>query len=360
MGRAAHLTSPKQIHYDQGRAQCQHRTICERGCPFGGYFSSNSSTIPWAAKTGKMTLRPDSVVHSIIYDEKKGRATGVRVIDANTKQMTEYYARLIFVNAAALNTNLILLNSISSRFPNGLGNDSGTLGKYVAFHNYRAGISGEYDGNLDMTTDGRRPNSPYIPRFRNVYKQETGFLRGYAAGFQAGRSSRTDMSGMGTDLKQSLLNPKLGGWHVGSHMMGETIPKESNYVALDQSLKDPYGIPQLKIAIAYDDNDEKMIKDYQEQMTEMFQAAGFTNIRLRDDKRNPGLDIHEMGGVRMGKDPKTSMLNKWNQLHAVKNVFVTDGASMTSTSTQNPSLTYMAFSARSVDYAVKAMKKGLV
>ncbi|WP_420148946.1 GMC oxidoreductase [Spirosoma sp.] len=360
MGRAAHLTSPKQIHFDQGRAQCQHRTICERGCPFGGYFSSNSSTIPWAAKTGKMTLRPDSVVHSIIYDEKKGRATGVRVVDANTKQMQEFYARIIFVNAAALNTNLILLNSTSHRFPNGLGNDSGVLGKYVAFHNYRAGISGEFDGHLDSTTDGRRPNSPYIPRFRNVLKQETNFLRGYAAGFSAGRISYSDQNAIGADLKQNLLNPKLGGWHVGSHMMGETIPKETNYVALDPNLKDPFGIQQLKISIVYDDNDEKMIKDYQEQLTEMFTEAGFKNIKLRDDKRNPGLDIHEMGGARMGKDPKTSILNKWNQMHAVKNVFVTDGACMTSTSTQNPSLTYMAMSARSADYAVKAMKKGLV
>ena len=357
MGRAAHITKPQPIHLQQGRAQCQRRTICERGCPYGGYFSSNASTIPWAAKTGKMTLRPDSVVHSIIYDEKKGKATGVRIIDATTKQMMEFYARIIFVNAAALNTNLVLLNSTSTRFPNGLGNDSGVLGKYVAFHNYRAGISGEYDGFLDSTTEGKRPNSPYIPRFRNVLKQETDFLRGYAAGFSAGRSSRTNQEGHGADLKTNLLNPQLGGWYVGSHMMGETIPKESNYIALDKTLKDPFGIPQLKISIAYDDNDDKMVKDYQEQMTEMFTAAGFKNIRVRDDKRNPGLDIHEMGGARMGKDPKTSILNKWNQVHACKNVFVTDGAGMTSTSTQNPSLTYMAMTARAADYAVKEMKK---
>ena len=365
MGRAAHITQPKPIHLEQGRAQCQHRTICERGCPYGGYFSSNSSTLPWAMRTGKMTLRPHSVVHSIIYDEAKKRAVGVRVIDAQTKEMQEFYARVIFLNAAALNSNLILLNSTSSRFPNGLGNDSGVLGKYVAFHNYRAGVSAEFDGMLDSTTDGRRPNSPYIPRFRNLLKQETSgpasrFLRGYAAGFSAGRSSRADQSGLGADLKQSLLNPKLGGWHVGSHMMGETIPKETNYVALDSALKDPFGIPQLKIAIAYDDNDEKMVKDYQEQMTEMFTEAGFTNIRLRDDHRNPGLDIHEMGGVRMGRDPKTSMLNRMNQLHACKNVFVTDGSCMTSTSTQNPSLTYMAMTARSVDYALRAIKNGWV
>ncbi len=359
MGRCAHITEPKKIHLDQGRAKCQHRTICERGCPFGGYFSSNASTLPWAAKTGKMTLRPDSVVHSIIYDEKKGKATGVRVIDANTKQMTEYYARIIFVNAAALNSNLILLNSISSRFPNGLGNDNGLLGKYVAFHNYTATINAEYEGYLDSTTDGRRPNSPYIPRFRNVFKQETDFLRGYASGFQAGRYMRDDRSGMGEDLKKGLLNPYLNNvWSVGSHMMGETIPKESNYVKLDKSKVDPWGIPQLSISVDYDDNDRKMVKDFFEQLTEMYAKAGFKNIRTNDSNRTPGLDIHEMGGVRMGKDPKTSLLNKWNALHECKNVFVTDGACMTSTSTQNPSLTYMALTARAADYAVKELKKG--
>ncbi|WP_161890650.1 GMC oxidoreductase [Pontibacter russatus] len=357
MGRAAHITAPQPIHLEQGRAKCQHRTICERGCPFGGYFSSNASTIPWAARTGLMTLRPDSVVHSIIYDEQKGKATGVRVIDANTKEEMEFYANIIFVNAAALNTNLILLNSTSSRFPNGFGNDNGLMGKYVAFHNYKARISAEYDGHLDSTTDGRRPNSPYIPRFRNVYKQETDFLRGYAAGFSANRRSVTNQDGLGADLKQSLLNPSLGGWSVGSHMMGETIPKETNYVALDKSLKDPYGMPQLKISVVYDENDEKMTKDYLEQMTEMFTHAGFTNIQATNTDRAPGLDIHEMGGVRMGKDPKTSLLNKWNQLHACSNVFVTDGASMTSTSTQNPSLTYMALTARAADHAVQELKK---
>jgi len=359
IGRAAHITDPQQIHLDQGRAQCQSRTICERGCPFGGYFSSNASTIPWAMKTGNMTLRPHSVVHSLIYDDKNtraGKVIGVRVIDANTKEMIEFYANIFFVNAAALNTNLILLNSTSSRFPEGLGNDNGLLGKYIAFHNYRATVSGEYEGFLDSTTDGRRPNSGYIPRFRNVYKQETDFLRGYAAGFGANRQTSSDRSGMGESLKENLLKTKYGNWSVGSHMMGETIPKESNYVALDKNLKDPFGIPQLKISVGYDDNDEKMIKDYMTQVSEMFANAGFKNIKTNDNGRRPGNDIHEMGGVRMGKDPKTSILNKWNQMHAAKNVFVTDGACMTSTSTQNPSLTYMALSARAVDHAVKEMK----
>ncbi len=358
IGRAAHITKPQPIHLQQGRAQCQHRTICERGCPFGGYFSSNASTIPWAMKTGNMTLRPHSVVHSIIYDEKKGKATGVRVVDAQTHEMIEYYARIIFVNAAALNTNLILLNSTSHRFPNGIGNDSGVLGKYVAFHNYRARINGEFEGMLDSTTDGRRPNSSYIPRFRNVYKQETDFLRGYAAGFGAERAQYRSQDGIGEELKANLSKNKYGLWHVNSHMMGETIPKETNYVALDKQLKDPFGIPQLRIAVGYDDNDDKMVKDYQEQLTEMFTKAGFKNLRFSDSKQAAGLDIHEMGGARMGNDPKTSMLNRWNQLHACKNVFVTDGACMTSTSTQNPSLTYMALTARAADYALKEMKKG--
>ena len=357
IGRAAHITEPQPIHIQQGRAQCQQRSLCQRGCPFGGYFSSNSSTLPWAAKTGNLTLRPFAVVHSIIYDETKGKATGVKVIDATTKEEVEYYADIIFVNAAALNTNLILLNSISNRFPNGLGNDSGVLGKYVAFHNYRARVSGEYDGFKEFTTEGRRPNGGYIPRFRNVYKQETDFLRGYAAGLYGSRGSHTNTDGFGESLKENLFKSEWGNWYVSSHMMGETIPKETNYVALDKTQKDEWGIPQLKISVAYDDNDNKMVADYIQQMTEMFEKAGITNIQSQDSKAAPGLDIHEMGGVRMGNDPKTSMLNKWNQLHACKNVFVTDGASMTSTSTQNPSLTYMAFSARSVDYAVSQRKK---
>jgi choline dehydrogenase-like flavoprotein len=354
--RCAHLSKPKAIHIQQGRGTCLSRTICERGCPFGGYFSSNSSTIPWAMKTGKMTLRPDSVVHSIIYDEKKKKATGVRVIDANTKEMMEFYAKIIFVNAAAINSNAVLLNSTSDRFPNGLGNDSGVLGKYFAFHNYRARISGEYDGHLDSKTDGRRPTSGYIPRFRNVYKQETDFLRGYASGFSAGRRDVRSYDGLGEELKENLSKSTLGSWNVGSHMMGETLPKESNFIALDKAVLDPYGLPTVKLSVAYDDNDEKMIKDFHQQYTEMFEKAGFKNIKTNDSHQAAGLDIHEMGGARMGRDPKTSILNKWNQIHACKNVFVTDGASMTSTSTQNPSLTYMALTARAADYAVNEMK----
>src|SRR6478609_2012008 len=235
--RCAHLTEPQPVHIEQGRAQCQNRNLCQRGCPFGGYFSSNSSTLPWAARTGNLTLKPFSVVHSIIYDEQKGKATGVRVIDTNTKESTEYFAKVIFVNAAALNTNLILLNSTSNRFPNGLGNDSGLLDKYVAFHNYRANISAQYDGFTDTKTEGGRPTSAYIPRFRNVVKQETDFLRGYASGFSAGRYAFASREGMGETLKENLSESKLSPWYVGSHMMGETIPKEHSTVSLDPTLK---------------------------------------------------------------------------------------------------------------------------
>lgn len=355
--RCAHLTEPKPIHTAQGRAQCLNRNLCQRGCPYGGYFSSNSSTLPWAAKTGNLTLRPFSVVHSILYDEKLGKASGVRVIDTNTKEETDYFAEVIFLNAGALNTNLLLLNSKSNRFENGLGNDNGLIGKYVAFHNYRARISAVTDKFEGFTIQGGRPTSAYIPRFRNVEKQETNFLRGYAAGFNAGRSSKR-AEGFGKSLKAQLFSPELGPWHVGSHMMGETIPKETNFVSLHESRKDDWGMPILNISIDYDDNDEMMTKDFIEQMTEMYTRAGFTDIKASDGKQAPGLDIHEMGGVRMGHDPKTSSLNQWNQLHSCRNVFVTDGACMTSTSTQNPSLTYMALTARAVDFAVREMKKG--
>jgi len=356
--RCAHLTEPKPVHLEQGRGQCQQRNLCQRGCPFGGYYNSNSSTIPWALKTGNLTLRPFSVVHSIIYDEKKGKATGVRVIDAQTKESTEYYAPVIFVNAGALNTNLVLMNSKSNRFPGGLGNENGLLGKYFAFHNYRARINAICEDFKDFKTEGGRPTSAYVPRFRNLFKQETDFLRGYAAGIYSGRGSFSNTNGFGEELINNLSKRELGPWGINSHIMGETIPKESNLVSLDPDKKDEWGIPQLKISVGYDDNDEKMTKDYIDQMTEMFTKAGFKNISTSDSKQAPGLDIHEMGGVRMGKDPKTSLLNEWHQMHACKNVFVTDGACMTSTSTQNPSLTYMAFTARAANHAIDEMKKG--
>ena len=370
-GRCAHLTESKEIFRKQGRALCQARNICQRGCPYGGYFNANSTLIPWAEKTGNLTLRTHSIVHSIIFDDKENKAVGVRVIDANTKETTEYFAKVIFVNAATLNSNAILLQSTSNRFPNGLGNDNELLGKYVGFHNYRGKISADHEGHKEFRTKGGRATSAYIPRFRNVYQQETNFLRGYAAGFGAHRSFDLNMEEeiegednrmkYGEELTDAILaKKKFKPWRVGSHMMGETIPKESNLVMLDELQKDEYGIPLLKISIDYDDNDEKMTQDFFEQFTDMYKKAGFSNIQTRDTKQAPGLDIHEMGGVRMGRDPKTSLLNKWNQLHSCKNVFVTDGACMTSMSTQNPSLTFMAITARAANFAIEEMKKGVL
>lgn len=359
IGRCAHLTEPKQIHYDQGRAQCQARHLCYRGCPYGGYFSSNSSTIPWAAKTGKLTLRPDSVVHSIIYDETKGKATGIRVIDTHTKQMTEYYARIIFVNAACLNTNLVLLNSTSKRFPNGLGNDNDLLGRYVAFHNYRGNIIADYEGFEDGYYYGRRPTTAFMPNFRNVRKQEMDFQRGYMVAFSAARSNwhrGASQEGFGAGFKDKLSDP--GAWNVFMMMQAETVPRYENHVRLSADQKDAWGIPQLVTSIDYTDNDLKVMKDFLEQGAEMLDKAGCKNIKPYDDHRNPGLDIHEVGGVRMGRDPKTSLLNAHNQLHTVKNVFVTDGAAMTSTGSQNPSITFMALTARAANFAINEMKKG--
>jgi choline dehydrogenase-like flavoprotein len=358
-GRCAHLTKPQPIHLQQGRGQCQARSLCERGCPFGGYFSSNSATLPWALKTGNLTIRPFSVAHSIIYDDAKNKAVGVRVIDANTKQMTEFFAKIIFVNAACLNSNLILLNSTSKRFPNGLGNDNGLLGKNICFHNYRGTVSASFDGPTDKYYYGRRPTQPMMPNFRNVYKQETDFLRGYTVHFSAGRSRAQVKEGedeLGAAFKEAIT--EAGEWGVSAMMQGETIPKETNHVRLSTDKKDEWGMPQLIVSVGYDDNDEKSMKDFLNETAAMLEKAGCKNISQHDSKQSPGLDIHEMGGCRMGKDPKTSLLDKWNAFHQCKNVFVTDGACMVSTSTQNPSLTFMALTARAANHAVEELKKG--
>jgi choline dehydrogenase-like flavoprotein len=355
--RWAHLTTPRDIHLQQGRAQCQARNLCMRGCPYGGYFSSVSSTLPWAQKTGKLTIRPFSVVHSIIYDEQKGKATGVRVIDANTHETTDYFARVIFVNASALNSNLVLLNSTSNRFPNGLGNDSGLLGKYVGFHNYRASVNADVPGLEDKYYYGRNPTEPIIANYRNLEKQDTDYLGGFTTFMGAYRKRLTEPEGggIGAGYKAALTDP--GSWTTYMYMQGETIPKETNHVRLSTDQKDQWGIPLLVMSVDYDENDEKMIKDFLTQSAEMLEKAGCKNIAQHDNHQPPGLDIHEMGGCRMGKDAKTSLLNEWNQLHHCKNVFVTDGACMTSTGNQSPSLLYMALTARAADHAVRELKK---
>ena len=358
-GRWAHLTDPQQIHIDQGRTQCLNRNLCMRGCPLGGYFSSVSSTLPWAAKTGNLTVRPFSVVHSIIYDEQRGRAAGVRIIDTNTKEATEYFAKIIFVNASALNSNLILLNSVSNRFPNGLGNDSGLLGKYILFQNYRGFMSGDIDGFRDMYYRVSKPAECIMANFRNVEKRDADFYGGYVIYSGAYRERLSDKNiepVVGAAFKEAIKEP--GTWGVYMYLQGETIAKESNHVRLSKDEKDQWGIPLLVTSVGYDDNDEKMLKDFFEQGKAMLEAAGVKNIDAGDNGWSPGRDIHEMGGVRMGRDPKKSLLNEWNQLHHCKNVFVTDGACMTSSGSQSPSILYMAFTARAVNHAADQIKKG--
>jgi choline dehydrogenase-like flavoprotein len=358
-GRWAQLTKPAEIHLQQGRAQCQARDMCMRGCPFGGYFSSVSSTLPWAQRTGNLTIRPFSVVHSILYDEQKGKATGVQIIDTNTHQVTEYFARIIFVNASALNSNLVLLNSISRRWPRGLGNDNGLLGKFVAFQNYRGSLGGTIDGFEDSYYYGRRPSECMMANFRNFKKQDTDFVGGYMAFMGAGRGTADGHAlpeQVGAAYKQALTEP--GGWGMYMYMQGETIMKESNTVSLSPTEKDQWGIPLLVTKVDYDDNDLKLLKDFLTQGAEMLDTIGVKNITQHDNHWAPGRDIHEMGGCRMGKDPKTSLLNGHNQLHDCKNVFVTDGACMTSTGNQSPSILYMALTARAANYAVAEMKKG--
>lgn len=359
--RWAHITEPQPVHLEQGRAQCLSRNLCMRGCPLGGYFSSVSSTIPWAAKTGNLTILTDSVVHSIIYDEPSQKARSVRVIDAHTKAETEYSARIIFVNASALNTNLILLNSVSDRFPNGLGNDSGLLGKYICHHNYRAYLNGRIDGYRDRYFYGRNPTETIIANYRNLDKKDTDFVGGYttfAGAYRERFDTSTTPETIGAAFKEAMQEP--GGWHVYAYMQGETIPKAENHVRLSKDKTDPFGIPQLVVSVGYDENDDKMVKDFIEQTTAMFKKAGVYDIVANDNHQPPGLDIHEMGGCRMGNDPATSLLNEWNQLHHCQNVFVTDGACMTSTGNQSPSILYMALTARAANHAVEQLKKGLL
>lgn len=359
IGRCAHLTEPQEIHKEQGRAQCQARHLCYRGCPYGAYFSSNASTLPWAEKTGNLTLKSDSVVHSIIYDDEQQKAIGVKVVDRLTKEERQYFAKIIFVNAATLNTNLLLLNSKSDRFPNGLGNDNDLLGRHVAFHNYRGVLLATYPGELDKTTFGRRPTMIMLPNFRNLNEQDVDFKGGYMTFVSADRKGWTrnpEGEQIGGDYKDQLAEP--GAWGIYMMIQGETIPKYENHVRLSETERDEWGVPLLVTSVGYDDNDEKMLNDYFEQGRKMLEAAGCTDIVQQDSGQNPGLDIHIMGGARMGNDPKTSLLNKHNQLHACKNVFVTDGACMASTGVQNPSLTFMALTARAANFAVEEMKAG--
>lgn len=342
------------------RGPCQNRNLCSRGCPFGGYFSSNSSTIPAAMQTGNLTLRPYSIVTEILYDEHQQKAKGVRIIDTETKETFEYYAKIVFANASTLGTTSLLLNSKSSRFPNGLGNDSGELGHNLMDHHSSAGAGGVYEGYRDSYYKGRRPCGFLIPRYRNIKPNENlGFLRGYnlqGHGERSEWSDRMNEPGFGEDFKKQLTTP--GSWTVWMAGWGECLPYYDNKMSLDEHAKDTWGLPLVKIDFEFKENEQHMMADQQTTSAEMLDKAGFKNINTFKYRNPGGSTIHEMGTARMGHDPKTSVLNAYNQIHDVKNIFITDGSCMTSSASQNPSLTYMALTARACDYAVSEMKKG--
>jgi choline dehydrogenase-like flavoprotein len=353
IGRSAVLT---RVH--KGRAACHYCGVCHRGCITSSYFSSLNSTLPAAMKTGKLTIRPYSVVHSLIFDPASRRVTGVRVIDGQSKKALEFQGRIVFLCAATLESTRILLNSATPEFPNGLANSSGELGHNLMDHHMGSGASGTMPGHEDKMPFGNRPNGIYVPRFRNVKTKHKDFLRGY--GYQGGGSRDgwqrgMTTAGVGVEFKNSLRKP--GQWRMGLGGFGECLPNHENYVEIDKDKLDAWGIPTLKIHCDWGENERIMSRDIAVQAAEMLAAAGATNIGVYSEMTRPGLGIHEMGTARMGHDPKTSVLNEHNQPHEVKNLFMTDGACMTSNSCVNPSLTYMALTARACDYAVSQLKK---
>jgi len=352
--RMAVLTQPHN-----GRGKCMSRNLCHRGCPYGAYFSSNSSTLPAAYKTGNLTLRPFSIVHSIIWDKEKHKATGVRVIDAETMQTSEYFAPIIFLNASALSTTKIMLQSTSETFPNGFANSSGVLGRYLMDHYSGTGAVASYDILKDQYYFGQRSTSTYIPRYQNLNKQDRKFTRGFAYEVYASRADwgrGYSSAGAGAEWKDSLSEP--GNWNAAIYAYGECLPDQRNNVSLDETKKDKWGLPLLKVEMEYGANEKAMRDDMINDAKEMLSAADPEWVVEINDPSVPGMTIHEMGTARMGNDPKTSLLNKFNQCHDAPNVFVTDGACMVSTACQNPSLTYMALTARACDYAVQQLKKG--
>lgn len=355
IGRVANLTAPLP-----GRTQCQFRNRCWEGCPFGGYFSTQSSTLPAAMKTGNLTVRPWSIVTRIIYDKDKKSATGVEVLDAENNKTYEFHSRIVFLNASALNSAWVLMNSATDVWPEGLGSSSGELGHNVMDHHYMLGAKGTVDGYLDNYYYGRRANGFYIPRFVNLFGDKRDYLRGF--GYQ-GAASRQDWSreiaemNIGAELKDALLEP--GAWQIGATGFGEVLPYHENKISLDKNRKDKWGLPVLAMDAEMKENEFRMRKDIISELVAMFDAGGIKNISTWDSSDYAlGQGIHEMGTARMGRDPKTSVLNERNQVWDAKNVFVTDGACMTSASCVNPSLTYMALTARAVDFAVNEMKKG--
>ena len=344
-----------------GRGPCQYRNLCDRGCPFGGYFSSNSATIPVAAATGNLSIRPHAIVHEIIYDEQKNKAIGVRIIDEISKETTDFFAKIIFLNASTIATTSILLQSVSNRFPDGLGNTSGQVGRNLMDHHSGAGATGEHELYKDQYYTGRRPTGIYIPRFRNINEQtkHADFIRGYGYQADGERSEWQDLmqadNGFGANYKKALTAP--GPWTMWMGAWGECLPNDSNKVTLDNNKKDEWGLPLVDIDFTFGKNEKAMRQDAQSSAAEMLETAGFKNVQTFDYNFTGGTTIHEMGTARMGRDPKTSVLNQFNQMHDVKNVFITDGSCMSSGGCQNPSLTYMALTARACEYAVAELKK---
>jgi choline dehydrogenase-like flavoprotein len=360
IGRVAHITEPTAEQLALGRGKCQNRNMCIRGCPWGAYFSSNAVTLVAAERTKNMTLKPDSTVTALIYDEAKGRATGVKVLDGATGKEVEYYAKVIFLCASAMNSAWIMLNSSSHRFPNGFGNDSDQVGRNIMDHHLGVGAGADAPGYEDMYYSGRRPNGIYVPRFRNLgdaASHRTDYLRGFGYQGGAGRANWDRyQEGFGAARKTALSQP--GPWGVRLGGFGEMLPNPKNRMTLNHGVKDKDGLPTITFDVAIGENEKAMRKDMKTAAAEMLEAAGFKNVREADGDYGPGLGIHEMGTARMGRDPKTSVLNAHNQVHACPNVFVTDGAAMASSSCVNPSLTYMALTARAAAFAVDAGKKG--
>lgn len=358
IGRVAHIT--KGSKKGAGRSACQFRNKCDSGCPFGSYFSSNSSTLPAAEATGNLTLRPNSVVAEVIYDPNTQKATGVKVVDAITKESMEFNSKIIFLCASSMASTAILMQSKSDRFPNGMGNDSGELGHNIMDHQLGSGANAKFDGYKDKYYTGRRPNGFYIPRFRNINEKskKVDFQRGY--GYQGG-ASRHDWSvtiaelSYGKDFKKEIL--EVGGWNIGMGGFGETLPYHENRMFLNYDKLDQWGLPTIVFDAEFKENERKMKEDWKVQGAEMLEAAGCKDVEIYDSNAPIGKGIHEMGTARMGYDPRTSILNKHNQVHTVPNVYVTDGACMTSSATQNPSLTYMALTARAANQAVSELKK---
>jgi choline dehydrogenase-like flavoprotein len=360
MGRAAHLTKPTQYQISQGRVTCQARNECQKGCSLGAYFSTQSSTLPAAVATGNLHIAPNSIVHSLIYDESSNRVKGVNVIDAENLSKREYYGKTVFLCASTIGSTQVLLNTVTPKFKNGLANSSGVLGHYLMDHCYNSRASGTMPGFEDEYYSGRRPTGIYIPNFQYTpEKYKKHYKRGYALGGDAGRSNYqggAHQDGIGASYKDRLTKP--GPWHFGVYTQGEMLPRYENSVSLHPTKTDKWGMPQLHFEASWSDNERLMQEDAAMESERMLKAMGVENIRtsISTDVKPPGSAIHEIGTARMGRDPKDSVLNAYNQSHDIPNLFVTDGSSFCSSATVNPSLTFMALTARAVDYCVNEMK----